>query len=163
MMADFLAEAGRLEEATSHYKAIVVGEPSEPRPLFGLAEVLKRRGDVKGAIGALRKAYELAGEEHGTAALAAARTEKDYDDAEVAVARARLGALEALTKERYVSPLDLARLHARVGEREKAFASLDAALAERSPLLVALKVDRAWDSIRDDARFAALVRRVGIP
>jgi len=26
-----------------------------------------------------------------------------------------------------------------------------------------LKVDRAWDRIRDDARFAALVRRVGIP
>jgi hypothetical protein len=24
-------------------------------------------------------------------------------------------------------------------------------------------VDHAWDRIRDDARFAALVRRVGIP
>jgi serine/threonine-protein kinase len=163
MMADFLAQAGRLDEATNSYKAIAEAEPSEPRPLFGLAEVLKRRGDVKGAIDVLRKAYELSIEESGTQALAAARTEKDIENAQVAVARVRLGDLAALAKERYVSPLDFARLYAQVGEREKAFTSLDLALAERSPGLVNLKVDRAWDRIRDDARFAALVRRVGIP
>ena len=58
---------------------------------------------------------------------------------------------------------DLARLQAQVGDREKAFAGLSLALAERSAGLVLLKVDRAWDRIRDDARFAAIVRRVGIP
>jgi hypothetical protein len=29
--------------------------------------------------------------------------------------------------------------------------------------LLYLKADRAWDKVRDDPRFAALVRRVGIP
>ena len=96
-------------------------------------------------------------------ALATARTEKDYENAQVVVARVRLGDLEALAKERYVSPLELARLEAQVGEREKAFAHLEAAFVERSSGLVLLKVDSAWDRIRDDARFAALVRRVGIP
>ena len=163
MMGDFLAQAGRLEEAIRYYKAAVEAEPSDARPLFGLAEVLRRRGDVKGAIDTLRKAYELSGEEYGTKALAAAATEKDYEGAEVVVARSRLGDLEALAKERYVSPLSLARLEAQAGEREKAFASLEAAIAERSPGLVFLKVDRAWDRIRDDPRFAALVRHVGIP
>jgi TolB-like protein/cytochrome c-type biogenesis protein CcmH/NrfG len=163
MMGNYLAQAGRLEEAIGYYNAALEAEPSDPRPLFGLAEVLRRRGDVTGAIEARRKAYELSGEEDGATALAAARTEKDYENAEVAVARDRVGKLETLAKERYVSPLDLARLQAQVGEREKAFASLDAALAERSAGLVFLKVERAWDRIRDDARFAALVRRVGIP
>ena len=96
-------------------------------------------------------------------ALAAAHTEKDYENAQVAVARARLGDLEALAKERYVSPLELARLEAQVGEREKAFQHLEAAFVERSSGLVLLKVDTAWDRIRDDTRFAALVKRVGIP
>ena len=59
--------------------------------------------------------------------------------------------------------LDLAQLHAEVGNRQKAFATLETALTERSPGLVFLKVDRAWDSIRDDPRFTAIVRRVGIP
>ena len=143
--------------------AIAATEPSDPRPMFGLAEVLKRRGDMAGAIQALRKAYELTGEDQGAKSLATARTEKDYERAEVEVARVRLAALESLAQERYVSPLDLARLCAQAGEREKAFASLGAAVVERSPLLVGLKVDRAWDRIRDDPRFAGLVQRVGIP
>ena len=162
-MGNFLAQAGRLDDAIGYYKAVAEAEPSDPRPLFGLAEVLKRRGDVKGAIDARRKAYELSGEEDGAKALAAALTERDYEDAEAAVARFRLGELEALSKERYVSPLDIARLQAQVGEREKAFTSLEAAFTERSAGLVFLKVERAWDRVRDDARFAALVRRIGIP
>src|SRR5207247_1171258 len=150
-------------EAIGQYKTAVEAEPSDPQPLFGLAEVLKRLGDARGAIDTLKKAYVLSGEEAGARALSAARTEKDYEDAEVAVARLRLGDLENLAKERYISPLDLARFQAQVGDREKAFPSLEAAFAERSPGLVYLKVDRAWDRIRDDARFASLVRRVGIP
>ena len=163
MMADFLAQAGRLEEAIRYYKAAVEAEPSDARPFFGMAEVLRRRGDVKGAIASLRKAYELSGEDYGAKALAAASTEKDYETAEVVVARTRLADLEAVAEERYVSPLSLARLQAQAGEREKAFTSLEAAVAERSAGLVFLKVDRAWDRIRDDPRFAALVRHVGIP
>ncbi len=79
------------------------------------------------------------------------------------MARVRLGDLRALAKERYVSPLDLARLEAEVGEKEKAFQHLEAAFVEHSPGIVLLKVDTAWDRIRDDARFAALVKKVGIP
>ena len=163
MKADFLVQAGRLNEAISDYRAIVLAEPTHPRALFMLADVLSRRADLSGAIDALRKAYQLTGEDVGVRALAAARTEKDYQTAQVAVARARLTDLEALAKERYVSPLDLARLHAQVGNREKAFDSLAAAVAERSSMLVLLKVDRSWDRIRDDRRFAAAVREVGIP
>ena len=62
-----------------------------------------------------------------------------------------------------MSPLDFARLQAVVGDREKAFVSLEAAVAERSAGLVFLNVERAWDAIRSDPRFARLVRQVGIP
>ncbi len=162
-LGDYLAHAGRLDEAVAQYRAVIDTEPTHPAPLYGLADVLKRRGDVAGAIPALRKAYELDGEEQGAAALATARTQQDIEKAEILVARGRLADLEALARERYVSPLDIARLQAQTGEREKAFASLEAAFADRSPGLLFLKVDHAWDRIRDDARFAALVRRVGIP
>ena len=119
--ADYLKKADKLEEAAALYRAALADEPSDPRPLFGLAEILRRQGDVTGAIDALRKAYELSGEDDGVKALASANTEKDYENAQVAVARARLGDLEKLAKERYVSPLELARLEAQAGEREKAF------------------------------------------
>jgi hypothetical protein len=59
--------------------------------------------------------------------------------------------------------VEIARLQAQAGDREAAFGSLTEALAKRAPGLLYLKVDRAWDGIRDDPRFALLVRRVGIP
>jgi hypothetical protein len=68
-----------------------------------------------------------------------------------------------LRKTRYVSPLEIARLHAQVGDRDRALDGLQQALIERSPGIVFLKVDRAWDPIRLDSRFATLVKQVGIP
>jgi hypothetical protein len=62
----------------------------------------------------------------------------------------------------YVSPLDLARAHARLGEKERAFSYFDASFDERAAALVFLNVDRAWDDIRGDPRFGAAVRRVGL-
>ena len=79
------------------------------------------------------------------------------------MARERLGDRQAAAKERPVSAVDLARLQAQVGNVDEAFRTLDLALAERSPGLLHLKVDRAWDRIRPDPRFGALVRRFGIP
>ena len=163
MLGDLLYHAGKLDEATAYYGAIIEIAPDDARPLFGLAEVLKRKRDIQAAITALRKGYKLAGEEDAVQALATARTEQDFEAAQVTVARTRLDSLQELTRERYVSPLDFARLYALVGDRDKAFRYLNLALEERAPLLVALKVDRAWDRIRDDVRFAAAVRRVGIP
>jgi tetratricopeptide (TPR) repeat protein len=163
MRADLLAQAGRLDDAVAQYTAVASAAPDDSRPLYGLADVMKRRGQTLDAIGMLRKAYQLSDDPAGVDALAEARTEADYEAAEVAVARARLDELTSQARTRYVSPLDLARLHAQVGDREQAFASLALAVAERSNGLVHLKVDRAFDRIRADQRFASVVRQVGIP
>jgi TolB-like protein/predicted Ser/Thr protein kinase len=163
MHASLLTHAGRVDDAVAEYRSIAEVDRSNPEPSYGLAEALRGKGDLPGAIGALRKAYELSGEEEGVRLLATASTAKDYENAEAAVARGRLETVEELSADRYISPFDVARLQAQAGERENAFANLEKALAERSPGLVFLKVDRAWDRIRDDPRFAGLVRRVGIP
>ena len=81
----------------------------------------------------------------------------------MAVARAELRDLQELTKQRFVSPLDIARLHAQVGNREEALALLERATDEDMTGLSLLKVDQAWDSVRADPRFVAVVRRIGIP
>jgi serine/threonine-protein kinase len=63
----------------------------------------------------------------------------------------------------YVSPLDLARVHARLGERDRAFELLAASFDDRAAGLVFLRVDPAWDGVRNDARFQDALRRVGLP
>lgn len=67
------------------------------------------------------------------------------------------------TSKEYVSPCELTVLYVALGEREKAFASFEKAYAARDSQLQFLKVDPAFDSLRDDARFQDLQRRVGLP
>lgn len=72
-----------------------------------------------------------------------------------------LSRTEKLAKQEYVSPYILVRLYARLGEKEKAFEWLEKAYEERSDHLIYLKVDPILDSLRADARFKDLLRRVG--
>ena len=61
----------------------------------------------------------------------------------------------------------VAGLHARVGQKDEAFALLEAAFQNREELVLFLKADSVrsvsqWASIRSDPRFADLVRRMNL-
>jgi TolB-like protein/tetratricopeptide (TPR) repeat protein/tRNA A-37 threonylcarbamoyl transferase component Bud32 len=163
MLGNFRLQAGRLDEALKVYEGIAAEEPEDSRALFGIADVYRRRGDFARAAETRRKAYVMDGLEDEARAFARVTTEADYAKAELAVARAQLRDLQDLSKQRFVSPLDIARLHAQVGNREEALALLERATDEDMTGLSLLKVDQAWDSVRADPRFAAVVRRIGIP
>jgi tetratricopeptide (TPR) repeat protein len=63
----------------------------------------------------------------------------------------------------FPNPYFMARRYARLGDRERAMAALEAAYTQRHHLMVFLKIERVFDSLRSDARFQDLVRRVNIP
>jgi len=75
-------------------------------------------------------------------------------------ARKVIASLKREAGRGYVNPFELALIHIGLGDREPAFACLEAAFRERSDLLVYLRVDPRLDPIRDDPRFDALDRRV---
>ena len=60
-------------------------------------------------------------------------------------------------------PLYEARVHSRLGNVDEAMRLLEQAYHERECMLVLLKAYEWFDPLRSDARFADLVRRVGIP
>ena len=62
----------------------------------------------------------------------------------------------------HVSAAELAILLTALGERERAFASLEQAYQTRDIQLQYLGVEPGLDPLRSDARFADLVRRVGL-
>ena len=71
--------------------------------------------------------------------------------------------LKQSSKQRYISSYYLALIYTGLGEKDSAFEWLENAYRERSDLLIYLKVDPRLDSLRSDARFAELVRRVRLP
>jgi len=62
----------------------------------------------------------------------------------------------------YVPPFCVALVYAGLGDRDQAFAWLDRAYEERSHWLAYLKVWPLFDDLRSDARFTALLGRVGL-
>ncbi|PYS72848.1 MAG: hypothetical protein DMF73_07210, partial [Acidobacteria bacterium] len=78
-------------------------------------------------------------------------------------AKKAIDELKQSSKQRYVSPYYIALIHTGLGEKDLAFEWLENGYKERSDLLIYLKVDPRLDSLRSDARFAELVRRVGLP
>jgi Tfp pilus assembly protein PilF len=62
----------------------------------------------------------------------------------------------------YISPYSGAASYAIGNDAEDAIAFLQKSADLREPVLMALKVDRAFDSIRQDPRFIALERRLGL-
>jgi hypothetical protein len=80
-----------------------------------------------------------------------------------AEARAVLEEFLDLAARRYVSPEQVAMIYASLGEREQAFAWLQRAYDARSAfLVVGILTSPAYDPLRGDPRFAALVKRMGI-
>jgi len=56
-----------------------------------------------------------------------------------------------------------AGVYAALGDNDKAFEELNRAYGQHDMQLVSLKVDPTLDELRDDIRFAEIVRRVGLP
>lgn len=62
----------------------------------------------------------------------------------------------------YVPPAPFVHAYIGLGDRERAFTSLERSYRERSHIVQMLKTHPLYDPLRDDRRFAELVRRVGL-
>ena len=165
--ASYLLYAGQAEAAAANCLSVINTHPDDPAAYFILAEVRRAQGRFADAIAALRKAHALHddSDDELDTVLSNAVGQEGYRRIErTAVERLELRTLEhRVARNAYASPVDFARAYAQLGENDRAFEYLDQALAEGSPGLVFLNVDRAWEAIRSDPRFAAAIRRVGLP
>ena len=78
-------------------------------------------------------------------------------------AEAVLKQWKEIEKTKYVSNYWMAVVHVALGEKDAAFAELEKAYQAHDWFLQRLKVDPFMDSLRNDPRFADLVKRVGLP
>lgn len=72
-----------------------------------------------------------------------------------------LAALDRVRATSYVSPDNVALVHAALGNTGEAVAWLERAFALRTSALVYLSVDPRWDSLRRDARVRAMITAIG--
>jgi len=151
--------AGRDEQAVATLRSTLSVTPNFPLAHLWLGrayedqnrfeDAIREFGETRKVLGDWPVALAAIGHVEGMAGHRA--------DAEAVLAR-----LSELARRQYVTEYGVALVHASLGDREAAFAWLDRAVASRSHWLVWLKLDRRWNNIHDDPRFAALLDRIGV-
>ncbi len=141
-----------------------------------MERTLELEPEFEGAYACLELAYVYTGryaEARGVARRhlerlgASPETLAAVDDADPAEGlrrawRWRLDDRIGTARTRPPKPYQIATTYAALGEPDRAFEWLDRAHAERDPMLASVNVDPAVDGLRADARFADLLRRLGL-
>ena len=152
--------ARHYDQSLEQYRAALDMDPNFGFARLWLAHVYQQKGLFEEAISELKMGlrqsnnspYALAKLGHGYAVAG-------HGDE----ARAVLNQLKDISKQRYVSPYDIAIIHVGLGENNDAFVWLEQAFEHRSHWLGYLNVEPQLDAFRSDQRFQKLLRRVGLP
>jgi serine/threonine-protein kinase len=151
---------GDLEAALEQCDHTIEQNPHFSPAYWTLGLVQEQRGDLDEAIAAFQRAIELSPPSLrilGALGRALARAGKKEEAMRV------LRELEGLAAKRYISPFELALIHFALERKDEGFALLSKAFQDHCFELSTIKVDPRFDSVAKDARFAELIRQIGLP
>ncbi|MGI8543042.1 MAG: tetratricopeptide repeat protein [Aridibacter sp.] len=160
-------EARRYDEAIAQFKKVNQTDPAYPMAYLFLGGAYQEKGMYEEALEAQCKGD----------VLLKIDTPENCERKKAAIRQAikKDGAtgywrkdLERLLKEHEqgtASAVSIARVYARLGEKDRAFEWLEKAFAKRDPELSYLKIYESFDfgNIKSDPRFQDLLRRFGLP
>ena len=138
-----LEQSRKVLELFPNYHLISLGPVYEQKGMYdeaieGYLQTEKRSGLPEASVTSLRNAYAKSGwQGYWSQRLALIKTEKQS-----------------------VSPVFVASLYARLGDKDKAIEYLQRAYDLRDMLLMFIKVDPVWTSLHSDPRFTALLQRL---
>jgi tetratricopeptide (TPR) repeat protein len=156
--AEFLA--GHVEEGTATLRRVLQADPTYSDASLALARAYVAQGKFEAAIVELQKALLFNQNQPllvGSLAQAYARAGQREQALKL------LGDLRRIEAEAPgYGPFGTIWAYEGLGEKDEAFAHLEKAYQDRSGRLVWLNVDPTLESLRSDARFEDLLRRIGL-
>jgi TolB-like protein/tetratricopeptide (TPR) repeat protein len=155
-----LYHARRYEAAIEQLRRTLELDPNYPVSYWILGLLLRKTGHYELAIREGEKGVKLSG---GSPLFRAALAHTLAAAGRTKEALQTLDDLKKLAKQRYVSPYFFAGVHIGLGEDDCAIEYLEKAYEERSHWLIYLHIDPSMDSLRYNARFKELLRRVALP
>jgi len=144
--------ARRYDEAIAQLKKAIELDADFERAHSTLSTVYQAKGSYAEAVDEYARYQELMGQQQTATLVRASFAKGGWQE----FLRTMTGGEKRVNLSRYNSVVFLTAL----GEKDKAFTELEMSFEVFGRLL---KVDPLLDPLRDDARFAALLRRVGLP
>jgi TolB-like protein len=150
---------GNLEEARAHTAALLEWAPDYPFASLLLARVEQKLGRFDEAEEALSSFERIV---PGTALGLSSRAVLLAHEGRTDESRELMSKLDSLRRESYVPPAFLARVRTALGDIDDALRDLESAVLERSFPLLLLAVDPDYEPLRAQARYRALVEKLGL-
>ena len=157
--ADFgnvLFRARRFDESLAQLNRVLALDPNFFVTHWYLGQTYHAKGQYAEAVAAYQKALTLNDNPWVKGQLVRSLAMLGKRDEAVKL----LGELQSDATRRVVSSASLALAYGALGEKDKAFALLDKEITERNSRPPFFAFNPLWDDLRDDPRFADLVRRV---
>jgi len=151
--------ARRYDDAIAQFQSVLERDPNYPAALNGLSNVYHAKGMYDEEVAAARLSYAVMEFTETEEALALFYAEGDYRGA----ARRMGDTLAALRNVRYVDPMGIAWWYLCAGQTNLALDWLERSFEERNSNMPYLNADPIYDPLREDPRFRALRRRMGLP
>ncbi len=156
--------ARQYARAREQFQKTIALDPKFFRTYFYLARLEEQQGNYAGAIAHYQQGYVLFGESPERISALTDTLSKGLTTAgERGYWQQRLAIKLQNPQLRSEWECDLVGVYARLGEAERAFAELEKFRQGRIFDLLFLKIAPEFDGLRNDARYAELVRRIGLP
>jgi tetratricopeptide (TPR) repeat protein len=149
--------ARRYDEALAQFDKAIQLNPDFFVTYYHLAWLYAQLGNYPSAITELSKGRLLAGDDRAASAASQEATLR-----KAFVAQGPRGFWQQIQRDGEMGEFGSPQVYARLGDKEKALASLERDYEERETLGTLMNVDPAFDSLRADPRFLDLVQRMGL-
>lgn len=153
--------AGRSEAALEQLRATLEMDPDYAMARWFLGQLYVQRGEYERAIVALEAASRLSPDASRMIADLGSAYALGGDRAKAQASLDRLNELSGRGVN--VSRYEFSVVYAGLGDNDRAIQELESAVEERTWQVVLVKVDPMLAPLRNDPRYAGLVRRVGLP
>src|SRR5262249_55451110 len=157
--------AGRYDDALQYFRQVPDTDANSESRHRKIATIYERKGMWSEAMGELLTALRVAGKTELVAPVEREYLSSGYPAGKNTFLWADVRETERRVRIGYPRPsaVDIAADYALLGEKDQSFEWLETAFRDHEGLLIYLKTDDRLESLRSDARFSDLVRRIGLP
>jgi TolB-like protein/DNA-binding winged helix-turn-helix (wHTH) protein/Flp pilus assembly protein TadD len=155
-----LENARRYREAIEQLRSVLAVDENHYQALWMLGHTYAANHQLNEGIAAAEKAVAISNRVPGALGMLGmiyGFADRKNDATKI------LKELLELNERRYVTPAAIAYVYIGLDDKDQAFVWMEKAFQERSNFIAYLKVVPIVDTLRSDARFKDLVRRVGLP